>query len=60
MRQPNIHSATTVGMLETTTKLASGVWVPSRPLPPPQWWMRFKAAWLVFTGRADALTWHGQ
>lgn len=41
--------------------LPDGRWVPARPLP---WessiFGRFKAAWLVFTGRADAVTWPGQ
>lgn len=34
-----------------------GEWVPARPLGGM---VRFKAAWLVFTGRADALIWPGQ
>lgn len=35
-------------------------YVPARPLGWQSWTMRWKAAWLVFTGRADALTWPGQ
>lgn len=37
--------------------LPDGRWVPARPLGG---WGRWRAAWLVFTGRADALVWPGQ
>jgi hypothetical protein len=40
--------------------LPDGRWVPARPLPWESLGGRFKAAWLVFTGRADAVTWPGQ
>lgn len=40
--------------------LPDGREVPARPLGPSFRWQRTKAAWLVFTGRADALTWPGQ
>lgn len=60
MRQPSIHSVTTIHMLNCSTEIRPGVWVPSRPLGPGYWWARWRAAWLVFTGRADAVTWHGQ
>ena len=33
-------------------------YVPARPLAPS--WDRWRAIWLVFTGRADALHWPGQ
>lgn len=33
------------------------IWVPARPLGFASFWYRCKAAWLVFTGRADALKW---
>lgn len=32
-------------------------WTPSRPLGYPSLRHRFKAAWLVFTGKADVLVW---
>ena len=35
-------------------------WVPARPLPMYTIFERWKAAWLVFTGKADALRWRGQ
>lgn len=38
----------------------TGKWVPARPLPYYDWKARFKAAWLVFTGQADAVMWRGQ
>lgn len=35
-------------------------WVPARPVGYSSLRSRLKAAWLVFTGRADALIWPGQ
>lgn len=32
-------------------------WFPARPLGFASIGQRFKAAWLVFTGRADAVSW---
>ncbi|MDF2435375.1 MAG: hypothetical protein JWP44_5006 [Mucilaginibacter sp.] len=37
----------------------NGKWVPARPIGFWSWSYRIKAAWLVFTGRADAVTWPG-
>lgn len=37
--------------------LADGSWVPARPEGYHGLVSRFQLAWLVFTGRADALTW---
>lgn len=36
-----------------------GKWVPARPLGYPSLIHRIKAAWLVFSGKADAVTWPG-
>ena len=36
------------------------VWVPGRPLGLDTIRNRFKQAWAVFTGKADALYWDGQ
>ena len=36
-----------------------GKWVPARPLGFYSIGHRIKAAWLVFTGKADAVTWPG-
>jgi hypothetical protein len=40
--------------------LPDGRYVPARPIGWQSFGQRFRAAWLVFTGRADALTWPGQ
>jgi hypothetical protein len=34
-------------------------WVPARPMGYQSFGARLKAAWLVFTGRADAVIWPG-
>ena len=36
---------------------APGQWCPVRPLGYPSIKYRIKAAWLVFTGKADAIIW---
>ena len=41
---------------DVSRQLADGRWVPARPLDGPAIW-RWKAAWAVFRGRADAFTW---
>jgi hypothetical protein len=33
------------------------LWVPARPLDGGPFWQRWKLAWAVFRGRADALFW---
>lgn len=40
--------------------LPDGRYVPARPLPWYSIEQRWRAAWLVFTGKADALRWVGQ
>lgn len=35
-------------------------YVPARPLGWTSWPMRLKAMWMVWTGRADVVTWPGQ
>ena len=40
--------------------LPDGRWVASRPLPYFGIFERWRLAWLVFTGRADALVWTEQ
>ena len=39
--------------------LSDGRWVPARALPFLGMFGRWRAAWLVFTGKADALVWPG-
>ena len=63
MRQfPNITTVESVikGAKVNSCGLSDGRWVPARPLGFLSWQSRWKAAWLVFTGRADALKWDGQ
>lgn len=43
----------------TSTKDHEGLWIPARPMGFTQIRYRLRAAWLVFTGRADAVTWPG-
>lgn len=61
MRDPNILS--TYGLFsplhpqQSVTLFGVERWIPARPLPYGGFRNRFRAAWLVFTGRADALIW---
>lgn len=64
MRKPEIISVVelvTASSVKTLWTLPNGKkwWGPARAYGWNQLrlWGRFKAAWLVFTGRADALTW---
>ncbi len=43
-----------------TAGLPDGRWVAARPEPFYAIGRRWRAAWLVFTGRADAIVWSGQ
>ncbi len=42
---------------ELSTEVEKGKWVPARPIGAFGIIHRLKATWLVFTGRADAVTW---
>jgi hypothetical protein len=43
---------------QNMTRVPPGMaWVPARAYGYPSFCSRVKAAWLVFTGKADALTW---
>jgi hypothetical protein len=61
-QSPNILCVTRVIESAKTTQagLPDGRWVPARALGYASIGQRIKAAWLVFTGKADALTWPGQ
>ena len=60
MRYPNVLRIEEV--IESAKHVAAGLpngrYVPARPLASSFW--RWRATWLVFTGRADALLWTGQ
>ena len=62
MKYPNIITAASVikGASEVSCGLPDGRYVPARSLGFQSWSSRWKATWLVFTGRADALIWEGQ
>ena len=58
MKYPSIiRIDTAVKSAETTQTGINGRWVAASPLGFPSLVYRVKAAWLVFTGKADALTW---
>lgn len=60
MKYPNILSArwfTTEATQNLTCVPPGMAWVPARPVGYPAFWHRCKAAWMVFTGKADAVTW---
>lgn len=61
-RWPNILCVTEVVKDAKTAQagLPDGRWVPARSRGYASVGQRIKAAWLVFTGQADALTWPGQ
>lgn len=64
MRKPDIRCVIQVvkEASECSAGLPDGRYVPARSLTGSQLnpWGRWKAAWLVFTGKADALTFPGQ
>lgn len=60
MKYPNIF--TLKSLAKTCNEVSveiGGRYMPSRPLGYPSFRHRLAAAWLVFTGRADAVTWPG-
>ena len=60
MRQPDGYSATElIKYYNTDRKTSDGRWIPARGGPHNAWpWTwRFKLAWDVFSGKADALYW---
>lgn len=62
MKYPNI--LTIASVLESAKHVAVGLpdgrWVPARAEGFASWRHRLRAAWLVFTGHADALLWEQQ
>lgn len=61
MGVPAILNARNFGLYaQSQTKLDDGRWVPARPLRQHLFGIRLRAAWLVFSGRADAVRWPGQ
>ena len=60
MRLPGIINADDLAGYRGTRCLVNGRWCLARPAPYYGPFRRIKAAWLVFTGKADALKWYGQ
>lgn len=60
MRKPGIIHINSLAEGPWPETEIGGRWVPARPLPFPSFLQRWRAAWMVFTGRADALKWHKQ
>ena len=58
MKDPNIWKLQDLlRSVDETTMSIDGVWFPARPLGFPSIKNRFRAAWKVFTGKADAVIW---
>lgn len=61
MKWPNIYDVRAIVQTSAQNQaLVNGKWVPLRPVGYPSIRHRLKAAWLVLTGRADAVVWPGQ
>ena len=62
MRCPNVIDAYEMaeGAYSSTTTPVDGEWVIARPFGLASVGRRFRVAWMVFTGQADALVWPGQ
>jgi hypothetical protein len=62
MRAPGIIHADSITSNRTTVQREErpGVWVAARPEPYHSITQRWRAAWLVWTGKADALLWRDQ
>ena len=59
MRHPSIISVASVMASGMSRAGIDGEWMPARPMGYMSLRYRLKAAWLVLTGRADALIWPG-
>lgn len=60
MKYPNIVSVRSIieSANQNMTRVPVGMaWVPTRACGHASFCSRIKAAWMVFTGKADALTW---
>ena len=61
MKTPVIYSADQIKNWDVQTESKNGLWTQARPISYPgiNLKRRISAAWMVFTGRADALIWLG-
>jgi hypothetical protein len=59
-RQPMVYTATSIKAWDIASQARpSAPWIPARPLGHSMypWSHRWRVAWLVLTGRLDALDW---
>ena len=60
MKTPNHITSLAMRNLVDSQTIIDGKWVPARPMAFKSIGRRFKLAWWVLIGKADALTWPGQ
>lgn len=64
MKQPNTWTIASLAQHllnnHVATQVLPGKWDPARPMAWGGFFARVKAAYLVFTGKADAVVWPGQ
>ncbi len=60
MREPGIIHINSLAEKPWVQTQIGGRWVAARPEPYSSAFQRWKAAWLVFRGKADALVWDWQ
>lgn len=59
MKHPSLLSANDFRHLKNNTVEINGKWLPARPKGYPSVFSRIHLAWMVFTGKADAVVWPG-
>lgn len=58
---PNLWELKELQNLDTVTnKYANGAWYPARPIGFYSLTSRLRLAWMVFTGKSDAVVWPGE
>lgn len=60
MKQPGVFHIDHLADYEENKRLDSGRWCKARPVSDKGFRKRLRATWLVFTGKADAVTWTEQ
>jgi hypothetical protein len=59
MRHPNLINVNSLSTIDVVV-LKNGEYVRARPVSYPSIFQRIYYAWMVFTGKADALVWNNQ
>ena len=58
MKAPSLWTlGTLLKVAGTVSAKVNGRWVSARPIGLDSWQNRFRLAWMVFTGKADAVKW---